>query len=54
MKPNEFNSYTTILPSYPAPYEAPLTGIQIQIRVVDPKNERLKILTIRHDFSNNL
>ena len=25
-----------IYPSYPAPYQAPLRGIQIQIRVVDP------------------
>lgn len=42
------------LVSYPAPYEAPLRGIQIQIRVVDPKNERIKLLTLRHDFSKNL
>jgi hypothetical protein len=41
-------------PSYPAPYPAPLRGIQIQIRVVDPRNERIKTLTIRHDFSDRL
>jgi len=43
-----------IYPSFPAPYPAPLRGIQIQIRVVDPRNERVKVLTIRQDFSNNL
>ncbi len=41
-------------PSYPAPYPAPLRGIQIQIRVVDPRNERIKVLTIRQDFSDKL
>ena len=43
-----------VYPSYPPPYEAPLRGIQIQIRVVDPRNERLKTLTIRQDFSDKL
>jgi len=43
-----------VLPSYPAPYEAPLTGIQVQIRVVDPANQRTKILTTRYDFSDRL
>jgi hypothetical protein len=41
-----------VYPSYPPPYDAPLRGIQIQIRVVDPKNERVKLLTIRQDFSD--
>lgn len=43
-----------VYPSYPAPYPMPLRGIQIQIRVVDPRNERLKVLTIRQDFSDKL
>jgi len=43
-----------IYPSYPPPYEMPLRGIQIQIRVVDPRNERIKVLTIRQDFSDKL
>jgi hypothetical protein len=43
-----------IYTSYPPPYPAPLRGIQIQIRVVDPRNERLKVLTIRQDFSDKL
>ncbi|MFO0951910.1 MAG: hypothetical protein U0835_12315, partial [Isosphaeraceae bacterium] len=43
-----------LYPSYPPPYEAPLRGIQIQIRVVDPRNERVKVLTIRQDFSDKL
>jgi prepilin-type N-terminal cleavage/methylation domain-containing protein len=43
-----------IYPSYPPPYPQPLRGIQIQIRVSDAKNERVKILTIRQDFSDKL
>jgi prepilin-type N-terminal cleavage/methylation domain-containing protein len=43
-----------VYPSYPAPYPAPLRGIQIQIRIVDPRNERIKVLTIRQDFSDKL
>ena len=43
-----------IYPSYPPPYPEPLRGIQIQIRVTDVKNERVKILTIRQDFSDKL
>jgi prepilin-type N-terminal cleavage/methylation domain-containing protein len=43
-----------IYPSYPPPYPQPLRGLQIQIRVVDPRNERVKILTIRQDFSDKL
>ena len=43
-----------IYPSYPPPYPLPLRGIQIQIRLVDPRNEHIKVLTIRQDFSNKL
>ena len=43
-----------IYPSYPAPYPVPLRGIQIQIRVADPRNERVRSITIRHDFSDKL
>ena len=43
-----------IYPSYPAPYPMPLRGIQIQIRVVDPSNQKIKVLTIRQDFSDKL
>lgn len=53
--PNQFSaSRRPIYPSYPAPYPMPLRGIQIQIRVTDPRNERLKTLTIRQDFSDKL
>jgi hypothetical protein len=43
-----------IYPSYPPPYPQALRGIQIQIRVTDPKNEKVKILTIHQDFSDKL
>jgi prepilin-type N-terminal cleavage/methylation domain-containing protein len=43
-----------IYPSYPPPYPAPLRGIQIQIRVVDPTNQRIKAITIRQDFTDKL
>src|SRR5205823_8413655 len=43
-----------VYPSYPPPYPAPLRGIQIQIRVVDPTNQRVKSLTIRQDFTDKL
>ena len=43
-----------IYPSYPPPYPAPLRGIQIQIRVADPTNQRIKTLTIRQDFTDKL
>jgi type II secretory pathway component PulJ len=42
------------LVGYPPPYPAPLRGIQIQIRVTDPSNQRIKLLTIRQDFSSKL
>ena len=32
----------------------PLRGIQIQIRVVDPRSEHIKVLTIRQDFTDKL
>jgi hypothetical protein len=47
-------NFLPIYPSYPAPYPAALRGIQIQIRVSDPRGERTKVLTIRHDFTDNL
>ncbi len=43
-----------VYPSYPPPYPAPLRGIQIQIRVTDPTNQRIKTLTIRQDFTDKL
>ena len=43
-----------IYPSYPAPYPAALRGIQIQIRVTNPTNQRIKTLTIRQDFTDKL
>jgi prepilin-type N-terminal cleavage/methylation domain-containing protein len=43
-----------VYPSYPAPYPVPLRGIQIQVRVTDPRNERVKVLTIRQDFSDKI
>ncbi len=48
------NGGVPVYPSYPAPYPMPLRGLQIQIRVVDPRNERVKVLTIRQDFSDKL
>jgi type II secretory pathway component PulJ len=41
-------------PSYPAPYPAPLRGIQIQIRMTDPRDERIRTITIHQDFSSKL
>jgi hypothetical protein len=46
--------FPPLYPSYPAPYPAPLRGIQIQIRVADPANQRIKSLTIRQDFTDKL
>jgi hypothetical protein len=43
-----------IYPSYPPPYPAALRGIQIQIRVTDPTNQRIKTITIRQDFTDKL
>ncbi len=49
-----YNGLQPIVPSYPAPYPVPLRGIQIQIRVTDPSNQRVKSLTIKQDFSAHL
>lgn len=43
-----------IYPSYPPPYPVALRGIQIQIRVVDRTNTKIKTLTIRQDFADKL
>ena len=43
-----------VYPSYPAPYPVPLRGLQIQVRVVDPRNERVKVISIRQDFSDKI
>lgn len=43
-----------IYPSYPPPYPSPLRGIQIQLRIASPDGNRLKVLTIRQDFSDKL
>jgi hypothetical protein len=43
-----------VYPSYPPPYPAPLRGIQIQIQVVDPTNQRIKLLTILQNFIDKL
>lgn len=49
-----FNQQRPVYPSFPPPYPMPLRGIQITIRVNDAANERVKTLTIRHDFSDRL
>ncbi len=46
--------HRSFYPSFPPPYDIPLRGLQIQIRVADPRGERLRILTIRQDFSDKL
>jgi type II secretory pathway pseudopilin PulG len=43
-----------VYPSFPAPYNSPLRGIQIKIRVNDPRSEYPKDLTIKHDFTDKL
>ncbi len=44
-----------VYPSYPPPYPAPMRGIQIQVRIANqPDADRLRVLTIRHDFSDKL
>ncbi len=48
------NGSPPIYPSYPPPYPVALRGIQIQIRVADPANQRVKSLTIRQDFTDKL
>ncbi len=51
---NGYGSASPVYPAFPAPYPSALRGIQVQIRVVDPRNERSKVLTIRHDFTDKL
>ncbi len=46
--------FLPIYPSFPPPYPSPLRGIQIQVRVADPRNEHVKVLTIRQDFTDKL
>ncbi|WZO97200.1 prepilin-type N-terminal cleavage/methylation domain-containing protein [Isosphaeraceae bacterium EP7] len=41
-------------PSFPPPYPMPLRGIQINVRLVDPRNEKVRSLTITQDFSDKL
>lgn len=43
-----------VYPSYPPPYAAPLRGLQIQLRITDPDQTHIRVLTIRHDFSDRL
>ncbi|MEW4568753.1 prepilin-type N-terminal cleavage/methylation domain-containing protein [Tautonia sp. JC769] len=43
-----------VYPSYPPPYPEPLRGIQIQIRLASPDKQVLKVITIRHDFTDKL
>jgi hypothetical protein len=43
-----------VYPSFPPPYPVALRGIQIEVRLADPKNERTKTLTIRQDFTDKL
>jgi prepilin-type N-terminal cleavage/methylation domain-containing protein len=43
-----------IYPSFPPPYPAPLRGIQINVRLVDPNNEKVRSLTITQDFTDKL
>jgi len=43
-----------LYPSFPPPYPSPLRGIQIQVRVVDPRGEKAKPITIRVDFTDKL
>lgn len=52
---NQSSQYSQgIYPAFPAPYPSPLRGIQIQIRLVDPRGEKAKSITIRHDFTDKL
>ncbi|MFO0956957.1 MAG: prepilin-type N-terminal cleavage/methylation domain-containing protein [Isosphaeraceae bacterium] len=48
------NGVRPVYPGFSAPYPKPMSGIQIHIRVTDPRNERIKILTIRQDFTDKL
>ena len=48
------NNYRPVTPSYPAPYPSALRGIEIQIRLTDPDDKRIKTMTIHQDFSESL
>lgn len=41
-------------PSYPPPYPAAMRGIQVQIRMTDPREERVRTITIHEDFTGKL
>jgi hypothetical protein len=41
-------------PSFPPPYPAPMRGIQVQIRMTDPREERIRTITIHQDFTTRL
>ncbi len=43
-----------LYPSFPPPYPSPLRGIQIQIRLVEPRGQKAKPITIRVDFTDKL
>ena len=52
---NQFSPLTPALyPSFPPPYPSPLRGIQIQIRLTDPRGAKVKSITIRQDFTDKL
>ena len=48
------SGFAPAIPSYPAPYPSALRGIEIQIRLTDPDDLRIKTMTIRQDFSEKL
>lgn len=48
------NGVRPVYPGFSAPYPKAMTGIQIHVRVTDPRNERIKVLTIRQDFTDKL
>jgi prepilin-type N-terminal cleavage/methylation domain-containing protein len=48
------NGNRPAFPGYSAPYPVPLTGIQVHIRITDARSERVKVLTIRQDFTDKL
>jgi prepilin-type N-terminal cleavage/methylation domain-containing protein len=45
---------TAPYPSYPPPYPGALRGIQISIRVADPRGQFTKSITVRQDFTDKL
>lgn len=48
------SGFAPVVPSYPAPYPAALRGLEIQIRLTDPDDKRIKSITIRQDFTEKL